>query len=93
MLERLRQVAFMVLNLEEGRELSRGTLDMESCHSEDLSEYGLSNLVLPAGEGTFVELLQSTSAETPGPGSWSAGVKLLTCSSSRQSSTTDLFPT
>ena len=67
MLERLRQVAFMVRDLEEGRELYRRTLGMESCFSEDLSQYGLTNLVLPAGVGTFVELPQPTSAapETP----------------------------
>ena len=65
MLERLRQVAFMVRDLEEGRELYRQTLDMEPCHSEDLSQYGLRNLVFPAGNGTFVELLQPVSTDTP----------------------------
>ena len=66
MLERLRQVAFMVRDLEESHELYRRTLDMESCFTEDLSQFGLKNLVLPAGNGTFVELLQPTSADTPG---------------------------
>ncbi len=66
MLERLRQVAFMVRDLEEGRKLYRDSLGMESCFSEDLTQYGLKNLVLPAGEGTFVELLEPTSADTPG---------------------------
>ena len=66
MLERLRQVAFMVRDLEEGHKLYRDTLGMESCFSEDLTQFGLKNLVLPAGEGTFVELLQPTSADTPG---------------------------
>ena len=66
MLERLRQVAFMVRDLDEGHDLYRKTLGMESCFSEDLSQYGLKNLVLPAGEGTFVELLQPTSADTTG---------------------------
>lgn len=66
MLERLRQVAFMVRDLEQSHELYRSALGMESCFSEDLSQYGLKNLVLPAGEGTFVELLQPTSADTPG---------------------------
>lgn len=56
----------MVRDLEEGHDLYRNTLGMESCFSEDLTEYGLKNLVLPAGEGTFVELLQPTSADTPG---------------------------
>ena len=66
MLERLRQVAFMVRDLKEGHDLYRRTLGMESCFSEDLSQFGLKNLVLPAGEGTFVELLQPTDADTPG---------------------------
>ena len=56
----------MVRDLEEGHDLYRNTLGMESCFSEDLTQYGLKNLVLPAGEGTFVELLQPTSADTPG---------------------------
>ena len=62
MLERLRQVAFLVKDLEEGKELYRRHLGMETCHSEDLSNYGLLNAVLPAGNGTFIELLQPTSA-------------------------------
>ncbi|MDP6548581.1 MAG: VOC family protein [Dehalococcoidia bacterium] len=66
MLERLRQVAVMVKDLEEGRELYRQALGLEACHSQDLSEYGLTNMVLPAGNGTFIELLQPTSAESPG---------------------------
>ena len=66
MLEKLRQVALMVRNLEVGRELYQQALGMTSCHSEDLSQYGLTNLVLPAGNGTFVELLQPASASTPG---------------------------
>ena len=66
MLERLRQVAFMVAELEAGRELYRQALEMEACHTEDLSKYGLANLVLPAGNGTFVELLQPTSNESAG---------------------------
>lgn len=56
----------MVRDLEEGHELYRRTLGMESCFSEDLSQFGLKNLVLPAGNGTFVELLQPTSPDTPG---------------------------
>ena len=58
MLERLRQVAFLVKDLEDGKELYRRYLGMETCHSEDLSRYGLRNAVLPAGNGTFIELLQ-----------------------------------
>ena len=64
MLERLRQVAFLVKDLEEGKELYRRHLGMETCHSEDLSKYGLLNAVLPAGAGTFIELLQPTSDDS-----------------------------
>lgn len=64
MLDRLRQVAFLVRNLEEGQNLYRTHLGMETCHSEDLSNYGLINAVLPAGNGTFIELLQPTTADS-----------------------------
>ena len=66
LLDRLRQVALMVHDLEEGRELYRQTLGMEACYSEDLSQYGLVNLVLPAGNGTFIELLQPASPQSEG---------------------------
>ena len=64
MLDRLRQVAFLVKDLEEGTELYRRHLGMETCHSEDLSSYGLKNAVLPAGNGTFIELLQPTTPDS-----------------------------
>ena len=66
MLERLRVVAVMVRDLEEGRESYRRILGMEPCHGGALPAYGLSNLVLPAGNGTFIELLQPTSPESAG---------------------------
>ncbi len=66
MLERLRQIAFMVRDLTEARDLYQQTLGMEVCYSEDLSRFGLENLVLPAGNGTFVELLSPTVASSPG---------------------------
>ena len=62
MLNKLRQVAFLVRDLKEGLELYRTHLGMETCHSEDLSNYKLINAVLPAGNGTFIELLQPTIA-------------------------------
>ena len=65
MLERLRQVAFLVKDLKAAGNLYRDVLGMVPCYSEDLSEYGLTNLVLPAGDGTFVELLQPTTADSP----------------------------
>ena len=63
MLEQLRQVAFLVTDLENGKDLYRRYLGMETCHSEDLSDYGLLNAILPAGNGTFIELLQPTSSD------------------------------
>jgi len=64
MLERLRQVAFLVNDLEDAKNLYRRYLGMETCHSEDLSRYGLQNAVLPAGNGTFIELLQPTTQDS-----------------------------
>ena len=64
MLAQLRQVAFLVTDLEEGQELYRQYLGMETCHTEDLNDYGLVNAVLPAGNGTFIELLQPTSRDS-----------------------------
>jgi methylmalonyl-CoA epimerase len=65
MLERLRQVAFLVRDLQDAGELYRNVLGMASCHSQELPEHGLTNLMLPAGQGTFVELLQPTSTDSP----------------------------
>ena len=64
MLERLRQIAFLVQDLDEAKDLYRRYLGMESCFSEDLTRYGLKNAVLPAGRGTFVELLQTVTADS-----------------------------
>lgn len=66
MLEKLRQAAFMVNDLKDAEDLYRRTLGMESCRSEELTDFGLVNSVLPAGNGTFVELLQPTSPESAG---------------------------
>ncbi len=54
----------MVQDLQQARELYQRVLGMAPCHGEDLPQYGLTNLVLPAGEGTFVELLQPTSSDS-----------------------------
>ncbi len=64
MLDRLRQIAFLVNDLEEAQRLYRSYLGMSSCFSEDLGQYGLENAVLPAGRGTFVELLQPTTPDS-----------------------------
>jgi hypothetical protein len=56
MLDRLRQVAFLVKDLEDAKDMYRRYLGMESCHSEDLSRYGLKNAVIPVGGGTFMKV-------------------------------------
>jgi methylmalonyl-CoA/ethylmalonyl-CoA epimerase len=62
MLERLRQVALLVRDLQDARQLYHRILGMEPCSSSSLPEYRLTNLVLPAGKDTFIELLQPTSS-------------------------------
>ncbi|MFN3975224.1 MAG: VOC family protein [Dehalococcoidia bacterium] len=66
MLKSLRQVALIVDNLPQALTLYEDILGMKPCHSEALPEYGLVNAVLPAGEGTFVELLQPTDPTSAG---------------------------
>jgi methylmalonyl-CoA/ethylmalonyl-CoA epimerase len=65
-LKEIRQVAVIVENLEDTLALYQRVLGMEACHREDLVAYGLRNAVLPAGEGTFVELLQPTRGDSAG---------------------------
>lgn len=64
MLERLRQAAFLVKDLDDAKDLYHRLLGMETCHSDDLSRYGLKNAVLPGGNGTFIELLQPTTGDS-----------------------------
>lgn len=64
MLDSLRQAAFLVRNLPEATELYRKTLGTAPCYTGELPEFGLANMVLPTGEGTFIELLQPTSADS-----------------------------
>ena len=64
MLKRLRQVAFLVNDLEDGQDLYRKHLGMETCYSGDPSRYDLKNAILPAGNETFVELLQPTTPDS-----------------------------
>ena len=54
----------MVRDLSEAEQLYQRALGMEACQGGELPEYGLKNLVLPAGGGTFIELLQSTSGDS-----------------------------
>ncbi|MDA0265234.1 MAG: VOC family protein [Chloroflexi bacterium] len=64
MLERLRQVAFLVKDLADAKDLYRRYLGLETCHSADLSRYGVLNAVLHAGNGTFIELLQPDDSDS-----------------------------
>ena len=57
MLYKLRQIAMMVNNLPEAVGLYRSVLGMEPSRTGTLPQFGLENAVLPAGNGTFVELL------------------------------------
>ena len=66
MLHKLRQMAFLVDDLAGAAGLYRDVLGMEPSASGELSQYSLTNMVLPAGEGTFVELLQPTSPDSAG---------------------------
>jgi methylmalonyl-CoA/ethylmalonyl-CoA epimerase len=66
MLKSIRQAAVMVNDLEDTLALYQRALQMEPCHRGDLTAYGLRNAVLPAGQGTFVELLQPTHANSAG---------------------------
>jgi methylmalonyl-CoA epimerase len=65
LLERLRQVALLVRDLEEAGQLYQRVLGMAPCHRGELPQYGLTNLVLPAGRDTFIELLQPTTPDSP----------------------------
>jgi catechol 2,3-dioxygenase-like lactoylglutathione lyase family enzyme len=65
LLERLRQAAMLVRDLEEAGQLYQRVLGMAPCHRGELPQYGLANLVLPAGRDTFIELLQPTAPDSP----------------------------
>jgi methylmalonyl-CoA/ethylmalonyl-CoA epimerase len=65
-LKEIRQVAVIVKDLEDTLALYRRVLMMEPCLRQDLVEYGLRNAVLPAGEGTFVEVLEPTGRDSAG---------------------------
>ena len=66
MLKGIRQLAVMVNDIEAALALYQQVLKMEPCHRQELAAYGLRNAVLPAGQGTFVELLQPTSDDSAG---------------------------
>ena len=65
MLDRLRQIAFLVRDLPEAEGLYHRILGLEPSARHELAEYGMSSVVMPAGEGTFIELLQPTTGDSP----------------------------
>ena len=64
-LRSLRQVALIARDLDESLRFWTGLLDLEECYRDDLSAFGLSNVLLPIGEG-FLELLQVENAGSAG---------------------------
>ena len=64
MLESLRQVAFLVRDLPDASALYQRILGLDPSVGHDLPEYGLTNLMLPTGAGTFVELLQPDTTDS-----------------------------
>lgn len=54
---RLRQVALMTRDLEESLKFWSGAFGLEECYRDDLSGFGMRNVLLPIGD-TFLELLQ-----------------------------------
>ena len=66
MLHKLRQIAMMVDDLPEAIDLYGRALGMEPSRTGALPQFGLDNAVLPAGNGTFVELLAPNNVESAG---------------------------
>jgi catechol 2,3-dioxygenase-like lactoylglutathione lyase family enzyme len=65
MLDRLRQIAFLVRDLPEAEGLYHRILGLEPSARHELAEYDMNSAVMPAGEGTFIELLQPTTGDSP----------------------------
>ena len=66
MLYKLRQIAMMVDDLPQAIGLYEQTLGMVPSRTGALPQFGLDNAVLPAGNGTFVELLSPNDADSAG---------------------------
>ena len=66
MLHKLRQIAMMVNDLPEAVNLYGRALGIVPSRSGALPQFGLDNTVLPAGNGTFVELLAPNTADSAG---------------------------
>ena len=80
MLERLRQVAFLVKDLEDAKALYRRYLGMETCHSEDLSRYGLRRMPsFRRATAPLSNYCNQPPATPPPPGTWNDAGKRPTC--------------
>ena len=66
MLHKLRQIAMMSRDLPEAIDLYGRILGMEPSRTGTLPQFGLDNAVLPAGNGTFVELLAPSADASAG---------------------------
>ncbi len=66
MLTRIRQVAMMVRDLDEGVGHFTGLLGLEATSHADLTRYGLKNAIVPAGQGTVLEFLTPVDAQSAG---------------------------
>jgi len=55
----------LVRDLDEAGRLYRRVLGMFPAHRGELPQYGLTNLVMPAGCDTFIELLQPNTSDSP----------------------------
>ncbi len=66
MLHKLRQIAMMVDDLPEAVDLYGRVLQMTPSRTGALPQFGLDNAVLPAGNGTFVELLAPNGSDSAG---------------------------
>ena len=75
MLHKLRQIAMMSRDLPETIDLYGRILGMEPSRTGTVPQFGLDNAVLPAGNGTFVELL-APSNDAPSADA-SAGARFL----------------
>lgn len=65
MLRSLRQVALITRDLEESLRFWSAAFGIEACYRDDLSDFGLSNVLLPIGD-QFLELLQVEDAGSSG---------------------------
>ena len=64
MLNRLRQIAFLVDDLPSAEEIYHRALGLTPVHHQDLPQYHLTNSVMPTGGETFLELLQPTAEDS-----------------------------